>query len=212
MTGIEACCQEAEGCRAGLWLWKNAGLVSGPRREDSCPAQKASERPTANSQALSFPGRVPQHTFPAPYPAESSWEQARWRGLLSLPPPHSQSSSCRCLCAVRFLCFQAHSLQSRRAPAPVPRDMWELDRATQSDQEKRRAGWVPWLSPKDAGLALGVLLPPATAPQRACLGQLSRPRPEGGSTNQPPASPPPSLSPFPHSRVCGGGGFSQTCI
>lgn len=47
----------------------------------------------------------------------------------------------------------------RREPAPVPRDVWEPDWATQWDQERRRAGWAPWLSPKVAGLAWGCHCP-----------------------------------------------------
>lgn len=68
------------------------GVWAQERGQSSCP--KASKRPTADPQALTFPGRVPGHTFPASYLAESSREQARWWGLLSPPIPTGQSSTC----------------------------------------------------------------------------------------------------------------------
>ena len=172
------------------------------------------------------PEECPEHTFPASRPAESSQEQARWRGLLLASPPQSVQHvpAAHVRPHLRPVCSGSQRPSPRSDPVPVTRGMWEPHKARgaktvsrQSSQSRgaHELGWVPWLSPEER----------RTGPWRCCWPQWQPHRvpawANSSSRIQREAREPATQFLLlhqachhfhTHSRVCGGGGFFQTCI
>lgn len=149
----------------------------------SCP--KASKRPTADPQALGFPGRVPGAHF------SCLLSGGELSGAGTLPGATFTSPSPQSVQHVPAACVQITMCPGSQPPTPGGNLLLspEMCGSWTGQRSRSRRGeelsGCPWPRPRDAGLALGVSPLPAAAPQSACLGQLSLPGPEGGCANQP---------------------------
>lgn len=177
------------------------GVWAQERGQSSCP--KASKRPTADPQAQ-FPWKsAPGTLFPPPIWLRAR-EQARWRGYFHPHLPMVSPARARCLCGVTFLCAQAHSLQPQEGTCSCPQR-----RVGAGQGNAVGAGEKSWVGRRTG--PGGVTAPSSCTSERlpgpalppSSRGRLLEPATSFSSSK------PVTIST--HSRVCGGGGFSQTC-